>query len=54
MSVTWSVLDYGKSVTRSVIRCFIRLQIQTLVVWELITVADADTDADFNVFELDM
>ena len=31
MSVTWSVIDYGKSVTRSVIRCFIRLQIQTFL-----------------------
>ena len=35
-------------------RCFIRLKIQTLIVWELITVTDADTDTDFNVFELDM
>ena len=30
------------------------LQIQTLPVWDLITVTDADTDTDFNVFELDM
>ena len=30
------------------------LQIQTLIVWELITVTGADTDTNFNVFELDM
>ena len=53
-SVTRSVINYGKSVTVSVIRCCIRLQIPTLIVWELITVTDADTDTDFNVFELDM
>ena len=51
-SVTASVINYGKSVTRSVMRCFIRLQIQTLSVWELITVTDADTDTDFNFLEL--
>ena len=38
----------------SVICRFSELQIQTLIVWELITVTDADTDTDFNVFELDM
>ena len=53
MSVTWSVIDYWKSVTRSVIRCFIRLRIQTLIVWESIMVTIADTDTDLNVFELD-
>ena len=30
------------------------MQIQTLIVWELITVTDADADTDFNAFELDM
>ena len=33
---------------------FAGLQIQILIVWELITVTDADTDTDFHVFELDM
>ena len=54
MSATRSVIDYGKSVTMSVIWRFSGLQIPTLIVWELITVTDADTDTDFNVFELDM
>ena len=53
-SVTRSVINYGKSVTMSVIWRFSGLQIPTLIVWELITVTDADTDTDFNVFELDM
>ena len=53
-SVTRSVINYGKSVTMSVIRCFIRLQIPTLIVWKLIAVTDADTDTDFNVFKVDM
>ena len=30
------------------------LQIPTLIVWELVTVTEADTDTDFNVSELDM
>ena len=47
-----SVFTYGKSVTRSEMRCFIGLQIPTLIFSELVT--DADTDTDFNVFELDM
>ena len=38
----------------SVIWRFSGLHIQTLIVWELITVTDADTDTDFNVFGLDM
>ena len=54
MSVTWSVINDGKSVTISVSWWFSALQIQTLIVWELITVSDADTDTDFNIFELDM
>ena len=58
MSVTRSVINYGKSVTMSVIWRFSGLQIPTLIVWptvwELIAVTDADTDTDFNVFELDM
>ena len=53
-SVTMSVINYGKSVTMSVIWRFSGLQIPTLIVWKLITVTDADTDTDFNVFELDM
>ena len=53
-SVTLSVINHEKSVTRSVMRCFIGLQIPTLFFSELITVTDADTDTDFNVFELDM
>ena len=51
VSVTRSEMNYGKSVTMSVIWRFSGLQIQTLIVWELMTVADADTDTDFNVFE---
>ena len=35
-------------------RCLIRLQIPTLIFSELVTVTDADTDTDFNVFKLDM
>ena len=54
MSVTRSVMNYGKSVTMSVIWRFSGLQIQTLIIWELLTVIDVDTDTDFNVFELDM
>ena len=53
-SVSMSAINYGKSVTMSVIWRFSGLQIPTLIVWELITVTDADTDTDFNVFELDM
>ena len=53
-SVTRSVMNYGMSVTRSVMRCLTRLQIPILKFSELITVTDADTDTDFNVFELDM
>ena len=34
--------------------CFIRLQIPTLTFSELITVTDAVTDSDSNVFELDL
>ena len=47
-------MNYGMSVTRSVMRCLIRLQIPTLIVSELITVTDADADTDLNVFEFDM
>ena len=54
MSVTQSVINVGKSVTMSVIWRFSGLPIPTLIVSELTTVTDADTDADFNVFELDM
>ena len=54
MSVTRSVINYGKSVTMSVIWQFSGLQIPTLIIWELITATDADTDTDFNVCELDM
>ena len=53
MFVTWSVINYGESVTMSVIWRFSGLQIQTLIIWELIMVTDADTDTDFNVFEVD-
>ena len=42
-------MNYGKSVTMSVVWRFSGLQIQILIVCELITVADADTDTDFNV-----
>ena len=38
----------------SVIWQFSGLQMQTLIVWELTAVTDADADTDFNVFELDM
>ena len=54
MSVIRSAINFGMSVTMSVIWRFSGLQIQTLIAWELITVTDADTDTDFNVFELDM
>ena len=55
VSVTRSVMNYGKSVPMSVIWRLSGLQIQTFIVWELITVTDADTDTDLkNVFELDM
>ena len=47
-------MNYGMSVTRSVMRCLIRLQIPTLIFSELITVTDADTDTELNVCELDM
>ena len=47
-------MNYGESVTMSVISGFSGLQIQTFIVSELITVTGADTDADLNVFELDM
>ena len=47
-------MSNGMSVTGSVMRCFVRLQIPTLIYSELIMVTDADTDTDFNVFELDM
>ena len=38
-------MNYGKSVTMSVIWRLSGLQIQTLSVWELITVTDVDTDS---------
>ena len=47
-------INYRKSVTMSVIWWFSGLQIQTLTVWEFITVTDAHADTDFNVFEIDM
>ena len=47
-------MNYGMSVTRFVVRCLIWLQIPTLIFSELMTVTDADTDTDFNAFELDM
>ena len=54
MSVTRPVINYGKSVTRSVMRCFIRLQTPTLIFPDLIKVTDGDTDAEQIAFELDM
>ena len=58
MSVTRSVINYGMSATRSVMNSgkSVAMSViwRTLIVWELIAVTGADTDTDFNVFELDM
>ena len=51
MPVARSAINYGKSVTMSVIWRLSGLQIQTSITSEFITVTDADTDTDFNIFE---
>ena len=45
MAVTRSVITHGRSVNRSGMRCFIRLQMPTLISSELVMVTDAVTDS---------
>ena len=52
VSVTRPVLNYGKSVTMSVIGGSSGLQIPIVIVSELIIVTDADTDIDYRFLNI--